>query len=148
MALVSPAELALMLERSAVKIREELVLPTKAVMEAVAKEAKEAIGTYDYGWQQLAPATQEERVRMGYSANEPLKRTGELQASVVGDAEQTTYGAEGAVGSDDPIAIFHEFGTVRMPARAVFSTAMLVGVEEMASKVYGEFAEEVLSLKL
>jgi hypothetical protein len=145
--MVSPEEFMLLLGRAAAKVKLELVVPTETVMTVIALEAKDAIGTYDFGWPQLSPFTQADRASRGFSPNEPLKRTGELQESVVGEAEIAAYGAVGVVGSADPVAVFHEFGTKNMPARAIFSTAMLRGIEEVGSKVYAEFAHEILSFR-
>jgi hypothetical protein len=144
--MISPGEFALMLNEAAIKIEAELVVPTETLMLEVAEVARAAIGTYDFGWQQLSDVTKADRVRLGYTENDPLKRTGQLQESVVGEAEPTPYGAKGVVGSDDPIAIFHEFGTSRMPPRAVFSTAMMLA-EESATKIFGEFVMKTLSFR-
>jgi hypothetical protein len=96
-------------------------------------EAKDAIGTY-YGWPQLAESTQERRVALGYSANDPLLRTGELRDSI----GHVVEGDVGYVGTNDPVAPFHEFGTSRIPPRPFLGGALdAVGpkIEKMAGRM-------------
>lgn len=73
-------------------------------------------------WAPLAPATVADRLRRGYDGEHPiLVRTGQLRASVI---ERGAAGNIFEVGSDHvtvgteyPTAQFHQFGTVKMPAR-------------------------------
>jgi hypothetical protein len=79
----------------------------KKACEMIRDEAKRVIGTYDYGWPPLAPATIPDRTRLGYAPDEPLLRTGELREA----------GKLGEVFTDDPIAAFlvrdqHDSATV------------------------------------
>jgi phage gpG-like protein len=96
----------------------DMELAKEAILEKACQmiedEAKAAIGTYKYGWSQLAQSTQDQRVTLGYSANEPLLRTGDLRDSI----HNTVVSSEEAfVGTNDPVAPFHEFGTSRIPPR-------------------------------
>ncbi len=61
----------------------------------------------------LAESTQAERVRQGYTANDPLKRSGELRDSITSESA----GSISAVGSTDPKMPWLEYGTHKMPAR-------------------------------
>lgn len=79
----------------------------------VEEAAKEAIGTYDYGWPELSDRTQEERERLGFSPNDPLLRTGELQESIKHDVDNKTV----YIGSTLDKALFHEIGTSKIPPR-------------------------------
>jgi HK97 gp10 family phage protein len=92
----------------------------------VQKEAKAAIGNYraGYNWPQLAESTQEDRVRKGFPANEPLLRTGSLRESIEYTAP-VHEGAEvcGYVGSNHPHAIYNELGTARIPPRSFIGGA-------------------------
>lgn len=63
----------------------------------------------------LAPSTQAERERLGFSANEPLKRTGSLEESWHSAAE----GPMALAGSSDPRARWHEDGNSHFPPRPV-----------------------------
>ncbi|HEY8126224.1 MAG TPA: hypothetical protein VIF88_12500 [Methylocystis sp.] len=94
----------------------------------VQKTAKSYIGNYDHpgNWAQLAEATQADRVRQGFAANEPLLRTGDLRDSIAIDAPYRN-GAEtyGYVFSNSPIARYQELGTVSIPPRPFLSTAAM-----------------------
>lgn len=96
--------------------------------ELVQKTAKSYLGHYDHpgGWAQLAEATQADRVRQGFPANEPLLRTGDLRDSIAIDAPHRN-GREvfGYVFSNNPIAKFQELGTVSIPPRPFLSTAAM-----------------------
>jgi hypothetical protein len=84
------------------------------------EESKRVIGTYDYGWQQLAEATKKDRVSKGYPENEPLLRTGAMKESI----EFTVINAhEAEVGSDSDIAVYQELGTSTIPARSFLAGA-------------------------
>ena len=87
----------------------------------VEEEAKRVIGTYDYGWPQLAESTQTQREKLGYSANEPILREGDVRASIghtVDILEHASY-----VGSDSPIAVYQELGTKHTPPRSFLGGA-------------------------
>jgi HK97 gp10 family phage protein len=94
----------------------------------VAAEAKRVIGTYDYGWPQLKPET---LARKFYDT--PLLETGEMRDSIEWHAE----GLRGEVGSNNDKAVFHEFGTSRIPPRPFLGPAaaeMGLEIEKMAAK--------------
>lgn len=80
----------------------------------VQEEAKSVIGTYKYGWARLQAET---IARKG--ADTPLLDTGALQDSI----EATVDGSVGRVGTNDPKAGFHEFGTRTIPARSFLGAA-------------------------
>jgi hypothetical protein len=87
--------------------------------EVVEAEAKRVIGTYDYGWPQLAESTQKDRVNKGFSANEPLLRTGGLRDSI----QHEIRDGVGYVFSNSPIARYQELGTERIPPRSFLGGA-------------------------
>lgn len=97
---------------------------TRAV-EKIEATAVAEIGVYQAeagpfpAWPALADVTEEEKARLGYPADAPLLAAGDLKDSFGHDVE----GLEGVVGSTDPVLIFHEFGTSRMPARPVLGPA-------------------------
>lgn len=114
----------------------------------VEKEAKHVIGTYEYGWPQLAEATQEERVRLGYSANEPLLRetaygqpikwTGKKGKGGSGLRDSISHyveGDAGYVGSDSKIAVYQELGTVTIPPRSFLAGAAMHKEHEIHEKI-------------
>jgi HK97 gp10 family phage protein len=90
---------------------------THAALEVAAQiveaKAKAAIGTYKYGWPQLADSTQEDRAHKGFPANEPLLRTGELRDSI----QHSSNEKEAHIGSNLDRAVWMELGTSRMPPR-------------------------------
>lgn len=94
--------------------------------ERIEKTAKEEIGHYQQAagpfaaWAELAESTEEQKARMGYPADSPLKASGEMANSF----EHKTSGLETIIGSTDPKMYYHEFGTMRMPARAVLGPAV------------------------
>lgn len=141
---MSCGQFAYKLERAAALARGELVLPTEALMLLVAAQAKEAIGTYRYGWKELAPSTQADRVAKGYPADEPLLRTGRMAASIDHKAAPTPTGAEGLVYSDELIALWQELGTSRgIPPRSFLFHSLWLSTPEMA-RLFGAFAERIL----
>jgi phage gpG-like protein len=98
-------------------------------------EAKRVIGTYEYGWPQLAPATQARRSAAGVEPNEPLLVTGELRDSIERDVQQhVAY-----VGSNNEKALWHELGTSRIPPRSFLAGAAEAKQEEIGDLIGGKF---------
>lgn len=86
--------------------------------------AKEKFGVYqaaigDYPrWAPLDQSTREQRVRLGYSADEPLYRDG----SLLKDSIQKTVDPikmEAVVGSTEQVMVYQEMGTATIPPRPV-----------------------------
>jgi hypothetical protein len=98
----------------------------------IEEEAKRVVGTYDYGWPELAESTQADRVRQGYAADEPLLRTGALRDSI----EHTHVSAdEVQVGSNSDIAVYQELGTSRIPPRSFLVQAAVHKEKEAVHEV-------------
>lgn len=108
--------------------------------ELVEHEAKRVIGTYEYGWPQLADSTQADRERQGFSPNDPLLRTSDMRDSI----EHTVTGAEGYVGSNDPKAKWQELGTDRIPARSFLGHAAAHEGEKIADLIGTRFTKVLL----
>lgn len=85
-------------------------------------KVKEIPGHYqsDPVWAKLAEATVEDRVRKGFTPDDPLKRTGEF-AETFGRHVVGPTRAE--VGSNDQRAEWFELGTRKMPPRPVLGAA-------------------------
>jgi HK97 gp10 family phage protein len=98
----------------------------------IEKESKRVIGTYDYGWRELAESTQAERERQGFSADEPLLRTGKLRDSI---KHTVISDKEAAVGSNEDIAVYQELGTSRIPPRSFLAQAAVHTEKEVAHAV-------------
>ena len=114
------------------KLAKEAIL--EKACQLIEDEAKAAIGTYNYEWSQLAESTQEQRVALGYPANEPLLRTGELRDFIGHIVE----GDVGYVGTNDPVAPWQEFGTSRIPPRPFLGGALAAKgpeIEKMAGRM-------------
>jgi len=131
-AFASPGAFATYLRRvsQAVPAAEHTGLERAAVI--VETEAKALIGQEHADWPALAASTVQEKQRLGYtgrvSATDPLLREGTLRASY----SHVVDGRRAVVGSDDPVAIYQETGTVRIPPRPVLSTAAITKGEEAA----------------
>lgn len=100
----------------------------------VEDEAKRVLGTYDYGWPPLAPST----VARKAAGDSPLLETGELRDSIAHNIDHPSPAALGGrwmgvgvhpmsafVGSDNDKAVWHEFGTSRVPPRPFLSQALI-----------------------
>ena len=98
----------------------------------IQKEARRVIGTYDYGWEQLAESTQADREKKGYPANEPLLRSGEMRDSIHYQIIAKGHLAE--IGSDSDVAVYQELGTSTIPARP-FLAGAAVKTEKQIKKV-------------
>ncbi len=71
-------------------------------------------------WAQLSPFTEEYKERMGYPSNAPLLATGDLRDSI----QSEVHPGVAVIGSKDERAVYHEFGTSRMPPRPIFGPAL------------------------
>jgi hypothetical protein len=105
-------------------------------------EAKRVIGTYDYGWPELADATKADRVRQGYAENEPLLRSGAMRDSI--ETVIIIPGVSAAVGSDDPIAADQEYGTATIPPRPFLGGAVEHKRDEIDQMV-GDAIDQVMA---
>lgn len=77
--------------------------------------AKEAIGTYEFGWAPLGPAA------IAKHGDTPLLDSGALRDSI----EHQVHGSEGWVGTNNEYAIFQELGTSRgIPPRPFMGGAL------------------------
>ncbi len=97
----------------------------------VEDEAKRVIGTYDYGWPQLAQSTQDDRAAQGYAANEPGLRTGGMRDSI----EHSVAGHEAQIGSNDDHLVYFELGTSKQPPRPVLAGAAIAKEKEIISAI-------------
>jgi phage gpG-like protein len=83
-------------------------------------KAKDRIGKAELLPPPLAEATQEERVKAGFSADETLLRSGALRDSIGWQHESPR---KTVIGSTDEKAVFHELGTSRgIPARSFLAS--------------------------
>ena len=87
----------------------------------ICTEAKKRIGVDHADWPALAPATIADRVRKGFTPNEPGLRTGAMRDSIGYTLSST--GLEGQVGSNDQNLVYFELGTSKQPPRSVLAAA-------------------------
>ncbi len=118
----------------------ELELGNRQALEhagqVVEDAAKEAMGTYKFGWPPLAPET----VAGKATGDSPLLETGELRDSI-GHTVVDAHTCD--VGSNDPKAAYHELGTARIPPRS-FLVAAAMDTEAEVVAVLGEGAVKAL----
>lgn len=111
----------------------------------IEREAKAEIGHYQpatahfAAWAPLADATVEDRVRKGYSPDEPLLREGTLRDSI----GHQVSGLEALVGSTSDIAVYQELGTSTIPPRAFLGPAA-IRKKEQIEKLIGAAAANAM----
>jgi phage gpG-like protein len=117
-------QFARMLETRAIPAAASVALDAAAAV--IESEAKAEIGTYqrsDMGpfqpWAELKDATKLDRVRLGFTPNDPLLRTGDLRNSI----SREVHGIEAVVGSDSDVMVYQELGTRTIPPRSVLGLA-------------------------
>lgn len=97
----------------------------RVIVKEIEETAKEEIGVYQpaYGafesWAPLAEATKADRVRQGYSEDEPLLRSGELRDSI----QSEVVGLAAIVGTKSEIGLWQEVGTSHIPPRPFIGPA-------------------------
>jgi|SRR5450830_198167 len=112
---------------------------------AIEKTADSEFGVYQgevgafAGWAPLADATQAARVALGYTPDDPLLRSGELQRSVTHEID----GLEAVIGSDSDIMVWQELGTDKIPPRAVLGPAAIRN-KELITRTLGRAVAEGL----
>jgi HK97 gp10 family phage protein len=94
--------------------------------------AKDAIGTYQFGWAPLAPET----IARKATGDSPLLETGALRDSITHNVDSN--GKEAAVGTDLDYAKYLEFGTSKMPARPFLGGALIAKEHEIGDGVVAE----------
>ena len=129
--------------------RRQMEAGLKHVAKTIEQTAKEELGTYQpevgpFGeWPSLADSTQVDRVRKGFTADDPGLRSGEMRESI----EHTVIGLEAEIGSNDQNLVYFEMGTTKQPPRPVLGPAVVHnehGIKEILGKavVAGFLAEQ------
>lgn len=101
---------------------------------AIKADAQSRIGSYQEGegpfpaWANLAETTVDDRLRKGFTPDDPLLRTGALRNSITTSVD----GSVAAIGSASDIALYQEQGTSKIPPRpflgpAAYNSAKTVG---------------------
>jgi HK97 gp10 family phage protein len=94
--------------------------------------AKEALGTYEFGWAPLKPET----IARKATGDSPLLETGATRESIQHNVDAN--GKEAHVGTDLEYAKYLEFGTSRIPARPFLGGALIAKEHEIGEGVLAE----------
>lgn len=119
----------------------------RVIVKEIEETAKEEIGIYQpaYGafdaWAPLAESTKADRVRLGYSKDEPLLRSGELRDSI----ESEVVGLAAIVGTKNQIGLWQEVGTDRIPPRPFIGPAYVRKINPLLEAI-GEAITNGLNL--
>lgn len=111
-------------------------------------DAQQRIGHYQQevgpfpAWAELAPETQVERARLGFTPNDPLYRTGSLYRSIEYDIGYR----EATIGSREKVAAWMEFGTSRVPPRPFLGPAWFSNIDRIRA-IVGHFTVRALEGK-
>lgn len=109
-------------------------------------EAKSELGRYQPAagsspaWAALSQSTMDERVSKGFSADEPLLRTGHLRDSI----ERHFDEHQAVIGSDDPYAIVHEMGSMFVPPRPFLAGAVYRKENEVEDAVFNAVVDQIV----
>lgn len=93
----------------------------------VEKEAKRVLGTYDYDWAPLKPAT----IARKEHGDTPLLETGEMRDSI----EHVSDHREARIGSNNDKALWQELGTVKIPPRPFLAGALQHKADEVVDVI-------------
>lgn len=119
------------------KIASEIELGFHIIVKEIEEAAKEEIGVYQpaYGpfeaWVPLAESTKADRVRKGYTENEPLLRSGELRDSI----ESEVVGLAAIVGTKSQIGFWQEVGTENIPPRPFIGPAYVRKIDPLMESI-------------
>ncbi|MGK3131155.1 hypothetical protein ACCW76_18345 [Pantoea sp. C8B4] len=125
------------LSSASTKIASELELGFHVIVKDIEETAKEEIGVYQpaYGpfeaWAPLAASTRADRVRHGYTENDPLLRSGELRDSI----ESEVVGLVAIVGTKSQIGFWQEVGTDRIPPRPFIGPAYVRKIDPLMESI-------------
>ncbi|TXL80223.1 hypothetical protein D9O29_05745 [Pantoea vagans] len=109
----------------------------RVIVKDIEETAKEEIGVYQpaYGtfdaWLPLAEATKADRVRQGYSEDEPLLRSGELRDSI----ESEVVGLAAIVGTKSEIGLWQEVGTSHIQPRPFIGPAYVRKIDPLMDAI-------------
>lgn len=129
--------LARELSQASAKIAADLELNFHIIMKEIEETAKEEIGVYQpavgpfEAWAPLAESTKADRVRSGYTEDDPLERSGELKNSI----EIEIVGLAGIVGTKSEIGLWQEVGTDRIPPRPFIGPAYVRKIDPLMESI-------------
>lgn len=109
----------------------------RVIVKEIEETAKEEIGVYQpaYGpfdaWAPLAESTKADRIRSGYTEDDPLLRSGELRDSI----ESQIVGLAAIVGTKSEIGLWQEIGTSHIPPRPFIGPAYVRKIDPLMESV-------------
>lgn len=118
----------------------------EAAARIVQTEAKAEIGHYQGAisglpaWAELADSTKDDRVRHGFTENDPGLRSGAMRDSI----ETNVSGHEATIGSDDDNLVYFELGTTKQPPRTVLAGALMRKEKGVAHEIGEKFVGAVV----
>lgn len=130
----SLGEMAIALIEADIVVREAQHKGLVRIGEAIERTAKADIGHYQTAtgpfpeWPELADSTKEDRIKQGYSENDPLERSGDFKETF----DHETSALETVIGTPDERGPWFEFGTSKMPARPVLGPAAFRNKDKIA----------------
>ncbi|MCX2905211.1 hypothetical protein MI048_08485 [Pantoea agglomerans] len=111
----------------------------RIIVKEIEETAKKEIGVYQpaYGpfdaWAPLAESTKHDRIRQGYSEDEPLLRSGELRESI----QSEVMGLAAIVGTKSEIGLWQEVGTAHIPPRPFIGPAYFRKIDPLMESIGG-----------
>ncbi|WP_350260758.1 hypothetical protein AAF463_11345 [Pantoea sp. BJ2] len=119
------------------KIAAEIEIGFHVIVKEIEETAKEEIGVYQpavgpfEAWAPLAESTKADRVRSGYTEDDPLLRSGELKNSI----ESEVLGLAAIVGTKSEIGLLQERGTDRIPPRPFIGPAYVRKIDPLMNAI-------------
>lgn len=119
------------------KIAAEIEVGFRVIVKEIEETAREEIGEYQpavgpfNAWSPLAEATKTARMRSGYSADEPLLRSGGLRDTI----ESEVLGLAAIVGTKSEIGLWQEVGTDRVPPRPFIGPAYVRKIDPLMESI-------------
>jgi len=118
-------------------IAADLEVKFHGIVKEIEETAKEEIGVYQSAvgpfdaWSPLTESTIAGRISKGYSADEPLLRSGELRDSI----ESEVVGLAAIVGTKSDIGLWQEVGTDRIPPRPFIGPAYVRKIDPLMEAI-------------
>ncbi len=119
------------------KIAAEIEIGFHIIVKEIEETAKEEIGVYQpavgpfEAWSPLEEATKTARMRSGFSADEPLLRSGGLRDTI----ESEIMGLAAIVGTKSEIGLWQEIGTDRIPPRPFIDPAYVRKIDPLMESI-------------
>lgn len=125
------------MSHASARIATELEVVFRVIVKEIKETAKEEIGVYQPAvgpfdaWAPLATSTKADRVRQGYTEDDPLLRSGELRNSI----ESEVVGLAAIVGTKSQIGFWQEIGTDRIPPRPFIGPAYVRKIDPLMKSI-------------